>query len=56
MTSQIRQLRGKRFGSTEEVTSENEVYFEAKDKSFYIKGIVLFEKCWNQCITAEGDC
>ena len=47
-------LQGKRFGSNEEVISETEGYFEAKDKSFYKKGIELIEKCWNQCITLEG--
>ena len=30
-------LYGKRFGSNEEVISETETYFEAKDKSFYKK-------------------
>ena len=30
-------------------------YFEAKDKSFNKKGIELFEKRWNHCITLEGD-
>ena len=34
---------------------ETEAYFEAKDKSFYKKGIKLLEKHWNQCITQEGD-
>ena len=29
--------------------------FEAKDKLFYKKSIELLEKCWNQCITLEGD-
>ena len=24
-------------------------------QSFYNKGIELWEKCWNQCITLEGD-
>ena len=48
-----RMLQGKRFGSTEEVISVTEAYFEAK--SFYKKGIKLFEKCWNQYITLEGD-
>ena len=47
--------RGKRFGSNEEVISETEAYFEAKNKSFYKKGIELLEKCWNQCITLQGD-
>ena len=32
-----RMLQGKRFGSNEEVISETEEYFEAKDKSFYKK-------------------
>ena len=34
-----RRLQGKRFGSNEEVLFETKVYFEAKDKSFYKKGI-----------------
>ena len=33
-----RMLPGKKFGSNEEVISETEAYFEAKDKSFYKKG------------------
>ena len=40
-----RMLQGKRFGSNEEMISETKVYFEAKDKSFYKKGIKLLEKC-----------
>ena len=48
-----RMLQGKRFGSNEEVISEIEVYFDAKDKSFYKKGIELLKKRWNQCITLE---
>ena len=48
-------LQGKRFGSNEEVVSESEAYFDAKDKSFYKNGIELLEKCWNQCISQEGD-
>ena len=43
-----RLLQGKVFGSNEEVISETETYFEAKDKLFYKKGIELLEKCWNQ--------
>ena len=34
-----RMLQGKRFGSNEEVISEIEAYFQAKDKLFYKKGI-----------------
>ena len=49
-------LQGKRFGSNEEVILETETYSEAKDKSFYKKGIKLLEKHWNQCIILEGDC
>ena len=44
-------LQRKRFGSNEEVISET----DAKDKSFYKKGIKLLEKRWNQFITLEGD-
>ena len=40
-----RMLQGKRFGSNEEVISETETYFEAKEKLFYKKGIKLLEKC-----------
>ena len=50
-----RMLQEKRFGSSEEVILETEPYFEAKDKSFYKKGIELLEKHWNQCIILEGD-
>ena len=50
-----RMLQGKRFGSNEEVLLETEPYLEAKDKTFYKKGIKLLEK-QNQCITLEGDC
>ena len=48
-------LQGKRFGSNEEVITETEVYFEAKDKSFYKHGIEKLEKRWNDCIALEGD-
>ena len=34
-----RRLKRKRFGSNKEVISESKVYFEAKDKLFYKKGI-----------------
>ena len=50
-----RMLQRKRFSSNEEVILETEVYFEAKDKPFYKKGIKLLQKCWNRCITLEGD-
>ena len=50
-----RMLQGKRSGSNEELISETEEYFEAKDKSFYKKDIELLEKRWNQSITREGD-
>ena len=39
-----RMLQVKRFGSNEEVISETEAYFKAKDKMFYKKGIKLLEK------------
>ena len=47
-------FQGKTFGSNEEVILETEAYFEAKDKSFYQKGIELLEKHCNQCITLGG--
>ena len=49
-------LQGKkRFDFNEEVIFETERYFEAKDKSFYQKGIELVEKRLNLCVTQEGD-
>ena len=37
-------LQGKRFGSNQEVITENKAYIESKDKSFYKKGIEMLEK------------
>ena len=48
-------LRGKRFYSNEEVITELNAYFEAKDKSFYKKGIEMLEKRWTDCFAFEGD-
>ena len=48
-------LQGKRFSSDDEVIFATEAYFEAKDKSFYKKGIESLEKRWNDCIATEGD-
>lgn len=48
-------LRGKRYGTDEEVIAETEAYFEGKDKSFYKSGIERLEKRWNDCIASKGD-
>ena len=48
-------LRGKRFYSNEEVITETNAYFEAKDKSFYKKGIKMLEKRWTNCVAFVGD-
>ena len=48
-------LQGKRFNSDDEVIAATEAYFEAKDKSFYKKGIESLKKCWNDFIAMEGD-
>ena len=48
-------LQGKRFYSNEEVFTETNAYFEAKDKSFYKKGIEMLEKRWTDCVAFEGD-
>ena len=48
-------LNGKCFGSNEEVISDTEAYFEAKNKSFYKKGIELLKKHWYQYIILEGN-
>ena len=44
-----RMLQRKRFGSNKELIAETEAYFEAKDKSFYEKGIEMLEERWNKC-------
>ena len=36
-------LQGKRLGSNEDVITETEVYFEAKDKLFYKKGSLIWQ-------------
>ena len=48
-------LQGKRFYSNEEVITETNAYFEAKDESFYKKGIEMLEKRWTDCVAFEGD-
>ena len=48
-------LQGKRFYSNEEIIAETNAYFEAKDKSFYKKGIEMLEKHWTDCVAFEGD-
>ena len=41
---------GTRFGSNEKEISETEAYFEAKDKSFYKKGITQDEDLVEFCL------
>ena len=48
-------LQGKRFYSNDEVITETNAYFEAKDKSFYKKGVEMLEKRWTDCVAFEGD-
>ena len=48
-------LQGKRFYSYEEVITETNTYFEAKDKSHYYKGIEMLEKSWTDIFGFEGD-
>ena len=48
-------LRGKKFGSDEEVIAETEAYFEGLKKSFYKTDIERLEKRWNDCISMKGD-
>ena len=48
-------LQGKRFSSDDEVIAATEAYFEAKDKSFYKKGIESLVKRWNDCMAMEDD-
>ena len=48
-------LAGKKFSADEEVITENEVYFEAKDKLYYKSYIEkLYDNC-NHCISLEGN-
>ncbi|KAF7267973.1 hypothetical protein GWI33_018849 [Rhynchophorus ferrugineus] len=46
-----RMLAGKSFSSNEEVISETEAYFEAKEKSYYKNSIEKLEGPYNQCIS-----
>ncbi|KAF7269848.1 hypothetical protein GWI33_017131 [Rhynchophorus ferrugineus] len=46
---------GKKCSSNEEVIAETEVYFEAKDKSYYKNVIEKLEGHYNQCITLENN-
>ena len=48
-------LQGKRFSSDGEVIAATKAYCEAKDKSFYNKGIESLGNCWNDCSAMEGD-
>jgi len=48
-------LQGKRFSSDNEIIAATEAYFEAKDKSFYKKGVESLEKRYNHCIAMKGD-
>ena len=48
-------LQGKRFYSIDEVITEMNAYFEAKDKSFYKKGIEMLKKHWTDSVAFEGD-
>ena len=43
-------FQGKRFYSNEEVITETNAYFEAKDKLFYKKGIEMLEKRWTDFV------
>ena len=48
-------LQGKKFHSNEEVITETNACFEAKDKSFYKKVIEMLEKRWTDCVAFGGD-
>ena len=39
----------------EEVITETEVYFQAKDKSYYKNGIKKLYDHYNRCIALEGN-
>lgn len=50
-----RMLAGKKFSTNEEVISESEAYFEAKEKSYYKNGIEKLHDRYNRCIALEGN-
>ncbi|KAF7284497.1 hypothetical protein GWI33_022087 [Rhynchophorus ferrugineus] len=50
-----RMLVGKKFSSNEEVITETDAYFEAKNKSYYKNGIEKLEGRYNRCITLDGN-
>ena len=48
-------LQGNRFFSNEEVITETNANFEARNQSFYKKGIEMSEKRWTDCVAFDGD-
>lgn len=48
-------LRGKRFGSDEEMKAAVQEHFDSQNKTYFFNGLkALFKKC-NKCIELEGD-
>ena len=47
-------LGGKRFYSSDEITSQTNTYFE--EKSYFLEGIQKLAKRWTKCIELKGDC
>ena len=45
-----RWLRGRRFGSNEEIDRETERHFGGFDKSYYLEGIEKLKDRWTRCI------
>ena len=50
-----RMLAGKRFIAEKEAIDETEVYFEAKDKTYYKNSIEKLYGSYNRCIALEGN-
>ena len=48
-------LAGKKFSADEEAIAETEIYFQAKDKSYYKNGIEKLYDHNYHCIALEGN-
>ena len=48
-------LRGRHFGSNDEVIAAVDEFLEDKDEAFYRSGLLRLEHRWRKCIAAGGD-
>ncbi|CAK9827626.1 Mariner Mos1 transposase [Anthophora retusa] len=48
-------LRGKKFGSNEEVKIQVQMWLRQQPKEFYTRGIRKLEERWDECVSVGGD-